>query len=114
MMIGAGVWVVESGQGNVYSQGPTIFSVGLVAVLAVMWVWFSTVIREHQAGMNNAQLQRSYVWGMGWFIFSEVMFFAAFFGALFYVRNFSIPWLGGEGEKGYPICYGKVSRPLGL
>ena len=37
---------------------------------------------------------------MGWFIFSEVMFFAAFFGALFYVRNFSVPWLGGDGEKG--------------
>jgi cytochrome c oxidase subunit 3 len=37
---------------------------------------------------------------MAWFIFSEVMFFAAFFGALFYVRNFSVPWLGGEGEKG--------------
>ena len=25
------------------------------------------------------------------------MFFAAFFGALFYIRTFSIPWLGGEG-----------------
>ena len=37
--------------------------------------------------MVNEQLKRSYVWGMGWFIFSEVMFFAAFFGALFYVRN---------------------------
>jgi cytochrome c oxidase subunit 3 len=37
---------------------------------------------------------------MAWFIFSEVMFFAAFFGALFYVRNFAVPWLGGEGEKG--------------
>ena len=36
--------------------------------------------------------------GMAWFIFSEVMFFAAFFGALFYVRTFSVPWLGGEGE----------------
>jgi cytochrome c oxidase subunit 3 len=35
---------------------------------------------------------------MQWFIFSEVMFFAAFFGALFYVRNISGPWLGGEGS----------------
>lgn len=100
MMIGAGIWVVDNGQGNVYSIGPAIFASGMIAVLAVMWVWFTTVIKEHQAGMNSAQLQRSYVWGMGWFIFSEVMFFAAFFGALFYVRNFSIPWLGGEGEKG--------------
>jgi len=34
-----------------------------------------------------------------WFIFSEVMFFAAFFGALFYARQLSVPWLGGEGSK---------------
>jgi cytochrome c oxidase subunit 3 len=34
-----------------------------------------------------------------WFIFSEVMFFAAFFGALFYARQLSLPWLGGEGAK---------------
>jgi cytochrome c oxidase subunit 3 len=36
---------------------------------------------------------------MSWFIFSEVMFFAAFFGALYYARVFSVPWLGGEGAK---------------
>lgn len=100
MMIGAGMWVVDSGQGNTYSSGPTVFAIGLVAVLAVMYTWFTSVIKEHQAGMNSEQLQRSYVWGMGWFIFSEVMFFAAFFGALFYVRTFAVPWLGGEGEKG--------------
>ncbi len=35
---------------------------------------------------------------MMWFIFSEVMFFAAFFGALFYARELSVPWLGGEGN----------------
>ena len=99
MMIGAGVWVVESGQVMSIAKDRRFLALDWCCS-AVMWVWFSTVIREHQAGMNNAQLQRSYVWGMGWFIFSEVMFFAAFFGALFYVRNFSIPWLGGEGEKG--------------
>ena len=37
---------------------------------------------------------------MLWFIFSEVMFFCAFFGALLYVRVFSVPWIGGEGDKG--------------
>jgi cytochrome c oxidase subunit 3 len=36
---------------------------------------------------------------MTWFIFSEVMFFAAFFGALFYVRNMSVPDLGDLGQK---------------
>jgi cytochrome c oxidase subunit 3 len=37
----------------------------------------------------------SFRWGMSWFIFSEVMFFAAFFGALFYARMYSVPWLDG-------------------
>jgi cytochrome c oxidase subunit 3 len=50
--------------------------------------------------MNSAQLKKSYVLGMFWFIFSEVMFFFCFFGALFYVRVLAGPWLGGEGEAG--------------
>ncbi|MDX1491365.1 MAG: cytochrome c oxidase subunit 3 [Pseudohongiellaceae bacterium] len=74
--------------------------VGFLLLSAILFNWFSTVIRENHAGLNSDQLKRSYVWGMAWFIFSEVMFFAAFFGALFYVRNFAVPWLGGEGDKG--------------
>jgi cytochrome c oxidase subunit 3 len=57
------------------------------------------VIQENMQGLPSAQLKRSYVMGMSWFIFSEVMFFAAFFGALFYVRTLAVPWLGGEGDK---------------
>ena len=62
-------------------------------------------ISENAQGMNNAALKRSYVWGMGWFIFSEVMFFAAFFGALFYVRALVVPWMGGEGGKALTGTY---------
>ena len=50
--------------------------------------------------MNSAQLKHSYVLGMQWFIFSEVMFFFCFFGTLFYVRMLSGPWLAGSGEAG--------------
>ncbi len=73
---------------------------GFVIVSFVLYAWFTKVISENEAGLNNASVHKSYVWGMGWFIFSEVMFFAAFFGALFYVRVLVVPWLGGEGEKG--------------
>ncbi len=62
--------------------------------------WFHTVIGENQQGIYNAQVDRSFRMGMMWFIFSEVMFFAAFFGALFYSRVLAVPWLGGEGVKG--------------
>jgi cytochrome c oxidase subunit 3 len=34
---------------------------------------------------------------MAWFIFSEVMFFVAFFGTLFYVRVLAVPDLAGPG-----------------
>ncbi len=76
--------------------GPTTFIIGFGVMAVVLWAWFSTVITENMAGLNDAQLKRSYVWGMGWFIFSEVMFFAAFFGALYYIRNISLPELGGD------------------
>ena len=58
-----------------------------------------TVIAESQSGKYNQQVDMSFRWGMGWFIFSEVMFFAAFFGALFYARMYAVPWLGGAGNK---------------
>ena len=74
----------------------TVMAVGLAIILFMMLGWFGTVIRESEAGTYNMQVDRSFRWGMSWFIFSEVMFFAAFFGALFYARIFSIPWLGGE------------------
>jgi len=83
--------------------GQYVSLVGLFFLIAVLFNWFKTAINESMQGMNSAQLKRSYVWGMGWFIFSEVMFFSAFFGALFYVRNLAGPWLGGEGDKGEHI-----------
>jgi cytochrome c oxidase subunit 3 len=56
------------------------------------------VIAESLAGRYNAQVDTSFRMGMMWFIFSEVMFFSAFFGALFYARMFTLPWLSGEGD----------------
>lgn len=70
---------------------------GLLVLFYMMFGWFSTVIAESQSGKFNSQVDLSYRWGMSWFIFSEVMFFAAFFGALFYMRVLSVPWLG-EGD----------------
>ena len=69
-------------------------------MLALLFIfWFHTVIGESQQGLYNLAVDRSFRMGMMWFIFSEVMFFAAFFGALFYARNLAVPWLAGEGVK---------------
>jgi len=78
----------------------SIFLMGLFFFIATLFAWFRTAIKENIAGMNSAQMKKSYVLGMFWFIFSEVMFFFAFFGVLFYVRALSGPWLGGEGDGG--------------
>jgi cytochrome c oxidase subunit III len=82
---------------NGASLGTYVLPLGLLAVIYMFYGWFSDVIGESLAGSYNKQVDISFRWGMSWFIFSEVMFFAAFFGALFYIRVLSVPWLGGEG-----------------
>ena len=82
------------------SNGPLIFFVGALLIAYMMFGWFGAVVRESRSGLYSAQMDRSFRWGMTWFIFSEVMFFAAFFGALFYIRYWVGPWLAGEGDKG--------------
>jgi cytochrome c oxidase subunit III len=60
----------------------------------MLFGWFGTVIGESEHRLYNSKVDTSFRWSMSWFIFSEVMFFAAFFGALFYIRNLSVPGLG--------------------
>jgi cytochrome c oxidase subunit 3 len=84
---------------NGASFGAWIMGAGFLLLCVLLFAWFGEVIRENQAGLYNEQVDRSFRMGMMWFIFSEVMFFAAFFGALFYARQLSVPWLGGEGAK---------------
>ncbi len=91
-MIGVANWF------NGHAWGQPVFLLGLVATLAVLFAWFGNVIAESLAGKYNPQVDTSFRMGMMWFIFSEVMFFAAFFGALFYARMFTLPWLSGVGD----------------
>ena len=74
--------------------GGWVLGLGFVLLFTLFFLWFGEVIRENQAGLYNEQVDRSFRMGMMWFIFSEVMFFAAFFGALFYMRIVSVPDLG--------------------
>ena len=91
--VGASIMLNGSGFGTF------LLGLGIAAIVYLFCGWFSDVIRESLAGHYNKQVDISFRWGMSWFIFSEVMFFAAFFGALFYVRQYAVPWLGGEGTK---------------
>jgi cytochrome c oxidase subunit 3 len=71
---------------------------GFALVVYMFIGWFGDVIKENNTGLYGLDVDRSFRMGMMWFIFSEVMFFAAFFGALFYARQFALPWLSGEGD----------------
>ena len=88
MMVGVANWF------NGASWGQGVFFVGIFSVLLVLGAWFGDVISESLQGKYNAQVDTSFRMGMMWFIFSEVMFFAAFFGALGYARMHSVPDLG--------------------
>ncbi len=95
MMSSAAFWVNDS------EIAPWTFLAGVLILVFMLFGWFGEVIRESESGMYNEQVDMSFRIGMMWFIFSEVMFFAVFFGTLFYVRMFSVPWLGGEGSGAF-------------
>jgi len=84
---------------NGYHAGWISFAIGFLILLYMLFGWFGTVIHESEGGLFNQQVDMSFRWAMSWFIFSEVMFFAAFFGALFYARQYSVPWLGDIDNK---------------
>ncbi len=96
----AGLVMMLAGFAN-YLNGSSVGSIWMLLGLAVFIVmlagWFTLQAAESESGMYSTQVGVSYRMGMMWFIFSEIIFFSVFFGALWYTRNLSVPWLGGEG-----------------
>jgi len=92
--VGAANWINDS---TGLMARPLMFA-GIAVFVVLFFGWFGAVIRESLSGFYNKQVDISFRMGMMWFIFSEIMFFAAFFGALFYARMLSVPWIGGEGH----------------
>ncbi|MCG9630502.1 cytochrome c oxidase subunit 3 [Vibrio sp. Isolate30] len=98
--LGSGLTVQNMGTdaaGGVF--GKVTLILGFAVLLYMLAGWFSNVITESLSGLYSEQISRSFRQGMSWFIFSEIMFFGAFFGALFYARMISVPWLGGAGNN---------------
>ena len=80
---------------NAFAPGPWIMIAGTATIIHVMFNWFGKIIGENQTGSYGDWGDKSFRYGMVWFIASEVAFFAAFFGALFYLRTISVPALAG-------------------
>src|SRR4030095_16756657 len=91
---GAATWV------NRGAAGPYILAAGMALLIYMLCGWFGTVIRESEAGLYNQPVDVSSRWATRWFIFSEAIFFGAFFAALFYMRWHATPDLasGDTGE----------------
>jgi cytochrome c oxidase subunit 3 len=92
-MAGASAWI------NGYGWGAMLNIAGILAFLVVLYKWFGDAIAESEGGLYSNRIDVSYRWSMSWFIFSEVMFFAGFFGALFYARTVTMPWLADIDHK---------------
>ena len=90
---GAASWM------NKVAAGPWLLAAGFAVLVYMLFGWFGSVVRESEGNLYSKMVDQSFRWSMSWFIFSEVMFFAAFFGALFYVRSLSVPDLA-TGETG--------------
>ena len=96
-LLGAATWI------NRGAAGPYLLAAGAALLVYMLFGWFGTVIRESEAGLYNTQVDRSYRWAMAWFIFSEAIFFGAFFGALFYLRWHAVPDLAsGDTSELWP------------
>ncbi|MHB1943314.1 MAG: cytochrome c oxidase subunit 3 [Acidiferrobacteraceae bacterium] len=81
---------------NGYAPGPWLMLTGALTIVLMLFGWFGTVVHESQGGAYNQQVDGSFRMGMGWFIFSEVMFFSGFFFALFYLREVAVPLIGHD------------------
>ncbi len=88
VILGAGMWV------NGHQWGMWSFFFGLTWWLVVLFRWFREAAQESERGLFGRKIDLSYRWSMSWFIFSEVMFFGAFFTALWWGRAHSVPALG--------------------
>lgn len=91
LLFGVVLWV------NDVNVGPWLMVLGAFWIAYLFKGWFADVIDENLSGKYNAKVSTSFRQGMFWFISSEVFFFATFFGCLYYLRNITLPYLGGEG-----------------
>lgn len=96
--LGAGFFVIDMSKDQ-SGWGGYMFLLGVAILFVMLYGWFKNVVDESMAGLYSPQMDRSFKQGMSWFIVSEIMFFAALIGALFYARFIAVPWLGGASNN---------------
>lgn len=99
-IIGAiGLFLLGLGSINIFQEGltgPILLISGVLILIFTLVGWMTTVVHESRSGLYDTKMNRTFRWGMMWFIFTDAMMFLAFIGALWYYRFFTIPWLAGH------------------
>lgn len=117
VILGASQWI------NDINWGKYSLILGMVIWLGVLFKWFSAAVTESESGLYGRKIDLSFRWSMSWFIFSEVMFFGAFFSALWWARAHSVPMLADpENALLWPgfqavwpsIAAGATASPAGI
>lgn len=117
VILGASQWI------NDINWGKYSLMLGMVILLGVLFKWFSASVSESESGLYGRKIDLSFRWSMSWFIFSEVMFFGAFFSALWWARVHSVPALANpENALLWPgfkavwpsIAAGVTASPAGI
>ena len=117
VILGASQWI------NDINWGKYSLMLGMVIWLGVLFKWFSASVTESESGLYGRKIDLSFRWSMSWFIFSEVMFFGAFFSALWWARAHSVPMLAdAENALLWPgfkavwpsIAAGATASPAGI
>jgi cytochrome c oxidase subunit 3 len=117
VILGASQWI------NDINWGKYSLMLGMVIWLGVLFKWFSAAVSESESGLYGRKIDLSFRWSMSWFIFSEVMFFGAFFSALWWARAHSVPMLAdAENALLWPgfkavwpsIAAGATASPAGI
>jgi len=117
VILGASQWI------NDINWGKYSLILGMVIWLVVLFKWFSAAVTESESGLYGRKIDLSFRWSMSWFIFSEVMFFGAFFSALWWARAHSVPMLAdAENALLWPgfkavwpsIAAGATASPAGI
>jgi len=116
IIFGASQWI------NGHGWAAWVLLVGALIWLSTLFMWFRTAIHESEGGQYSERVDVSFRWSMSWFIFSEVMFFGAFFGALYWARLHAVPNLGSldnailwpDFKAVWPSAGGGTASPAGI
>ncbi|MFZ0219401.1 MAG: cytochrome c oxidase subunit 3 [Candidatus Aquirickettsiella sp.] len=70
--------------------------IGLAGLVFMLSGWLWNVTQESNTGLYNQQMDKTFRWGMLWFLISELFLFGLLIGSIIHVRFSITPWLAGQ------------------